>query len=89
MSSTYPANIWRDHPVARETVQNGPVQLHLPAPLQPPVTAAKTLNLTKDCRVHALHSAGDQVINGPLSRCCAGAGVAAVQEGCPVQWAGK
>ena len=89
MRSTYPANVWGDDPAARKAVQDDPVQLHLPAPLQPPVAAAKTLSLSEDCRVHALHSAGYQLIDGPLGRCCACAGVVAVQEGCPMQRAGE
>ena len=89
VKSTHPANVWGDHPIVRKAVQNDPVQLHLPAPLQPPVAAAKTLSLVEDFRVHSLHSAGYQLINGPLGRCYAFARVVAVQERCPVQRAGE
>ena len=59
VKSTHPANVWGDHPIVRKAVQNDPVELHLPAPLQPPVAAAKTLSLVEDFRVHSLHSADD------------------------------
>ena len=89
MRSTYPANVWGDHPARRKAVQDSPVQLHLPAPLQPLVVAAQTLSLLEDCRIHALHNVGDQLTNGPIGRCCACAGVVAVQEACPMQRAGE
>ena len=89
MQSTYPANVWRDRPVMWKAVQDDPVQLHLPAPLQLPIAAAKTLSLVESFRVQSLHSEGYQLINGPLGRCYAFPRVVAVQERCPVQRAGE